>query len=136
MYIEISNVYLYICTCILEKSESKCNFHYVRVWYEYKTIVITRISIPGLKPWRSLKDNRFMYLTFYSARSGKQITSELSHIITSFYMSRESTSYVYTITIQRTGNRGLVGPAPALCWGRATGVMCNIWQLSLGVHTS
>ena len=43
-------------------------------------------------------------------------------------MSRESTSYVYTIPVPRTGNRGLVGPSPALCWGRATRVMCNIWQ--------
>ena len=54
---------------------------------------------------------------------------KLTKLITSLYMRRESTSYVYTIPVPRTGNRGLVGPAPALCWGRATGVMCNIWQL-------
>ena len=90
--------------------------------------IISGIKIPGLKPWRSVKDNRFMYLTFYYAHSGKQITSELSHTITSFYMRRESTSNIYTMSVPRTGNQRLVGPAQALCWGRATGVMCNIWH--------
>ena len=78
--------------------------------------VITRISIPGLKPWRSHKDNRFMYLTFYYAHSGKQITSGLSHIITSLYMSREK----YILYLYYAGSKNW---EPGTCGASASSML-------------
>ena len=48
-----------------------------------------------------------------------------------YIQGRESTYYDYTIQSSWNWEPGLVGPAPALCWGRATGVMCKIRQIAL-----
>ena len=68
-----------------------------------------------------------MYLT-YSYEVEALSTSDLyPDIITLYILGREGTYCYFTIWSSWNWEQGLVRPAPALCWGRATGIISKIW---------
>ena len=62
-----------------------------------------------MEPWHYIKYNRFKYLTFITAHSRKQIPSALLTWLQVFIWEGKSTTYIYTMSVPRTGNRRLVG---------------------------
>ena len=88
------------------------------------------VKDPRFNSHWSLKDNRFMYLTSLFFTKWKLHNKWLyPDIITVYIQGRESTYCYYTIRSSWNWEQGLVRPAPALCWGRATGVMSKIRHL-------
>ena len=89
--------------------------------------VISGLWIPGLEPLHSVKYNRFMYFTFITKRSKQQGASALLTRLQVFISEGKVRTIFILYQFQELRTRNLLGPAPALCWGRATGV---IWESS------